>query len=62
MAEALIEALPKETFREVARNHSYDSLMEEKFVTGSDRIHMVVLDVFFQLETKDLLRFLAALQ
>ena len=62
MAEALIEALLKETFREVAWNHSYDSLMEEKFVTGSNRIHMVVLDVFFQLETKDLLRFLAALQ
>ena len=56
MAEVLIEASLKETFRKVARNHGYDSLMEEKF-SFSDRIHMVVLDVFFQLETKDLLRF-----
>ena len=31
MAEVLIEASPKETFRKVARNHGYDSLMEEKF-------------------------------
>ena len=62
MAEALIEASPKKTFREVARNHGYDSLMEEKFATGSDRIHVVVLDVFFHLETKDSLRFPAELQ
>ena len=42
MAVALIGASPKETIREVARNHGYDSLKEEqllaieKFVTGSD--------------------------
>ena len=42
MAVALIGASPKETIREVARNHGYNSLKEEqllaieKFVTGSD--------------------------